>query len=367
MILTVTGIIILFLTFLRLAVAFINLVSRPYLPLKADDINYPSLSVLIPARNEEANIRNLLASLKKIPYDNSEILVYDDGSADNTARVIKECAHADARIRYIKGDDLPPGWTGKNHACHRLAEEANGDYMLFLDADVTAANDLFRRSVSHAIRNDLTLLSVFPGQEMKTDGEKIVVPFMFRILLSLLPLLLVRRCSWSSFSAANGQMMLFRRSDYSRVGFHRVVREYMAEDIEIMRVVKRAGLRGDTLVGGDEIMCRMYGGFRDAVNGFSRNIFSMFGNSTFFFMLFSLTGLFGWLLLLMLPWYFLVSYLSMIISLNMMISKTSHQPVGESLKWLLPGIAAFYHIAFLSMKRRGTGIHEWKGRKLTGK
>jgi len=297
MTLFIAGIIILFLTFLRFTVALVNLVSRPYLPPKADNMHYPFLSVLIPARNEEASIGKLLGSLLGLSYDNAEIIVYDDGSTDNTGPVIKECAKADARIRYVKGGDLPSGWTGKNYACHRLAAEARGDYLLFLDADVTAGHDLLRRSVSHAIRNDLTLLSIFPGQEMQTNGEKIVVPFMFRMLLSLLPLLLVRRCSWSSFSAANGQMMLFRKSDYSRIDFHRVVREYLAEDIEIMRVVKRAGLKGDTLVGGDEIMCRMYGGYLDAANGFSRNIFSMFGNSTFFFMLFSLTGLLGWFLL----------------------------------------------------------------------
>jgi glycosyltransferase involved in cell wall biosynthesis len=367
MILFITGIIILLLTFLRFMVAMINLISRPYLPLKPDDSHYPLLSVLIPARNEEANIGRLLGSLKALSYENAEIIVYDDGSADNTSFIIKECSLTDSRIRYISGGGLPSGWTGKNYACRSLAAEAKGDFLLFLDADVTAGNDLLRRSVSYAVRNDLTLLSIFPGQEMQTAGEKIVVPFMFRMLLSMLPLVLVRRCPWSSFSAANGQMMLFRKADYSRCGFHEAVREYMAEDIEIMRAVKRAGLKGDTLVGGDEITCRMYTGYHDAINGFSRNIFSMFGNSMLFFMLFSLAGLLGWLLLLLLPWYFIVSYLFMIISLNIMIAKTSHQPVGESLRWLLPGIAAFYHIAFLALKRRETGTYEWKGRKLTGK
>jgi glycosyltransferase involved in cell wall biosynthesis len=364
MILVVTGIIILYLTFLRFAVALVNLVSCPRLPLKAGDVPFPSLSVLIPARNEEAKIRNLLGSLKTLSYDDAEIIVYDDGSTDDTAMITKDCAQTDARIRYIKGGDLPEGWTGKNHACHRLVSEAKGEYLLFLDADVTTGNDLLRRAVTFAMKHDLTLLSIFPQQVMKTNGEKIVVPFMFRMLLSLLPLFLVRRCSWSSFSAANGQMMLFRGSEYARHHFHEKVKEYLAEDIEIMRVIKRSRLKGDTLVGGDEIKCRMYNDYNEAVNGFARNIFSMFGNSLLFFLLFSLTGLFGWILLLFLPWYFMASYLFMIISLNVMVAIVSHQSVSENLKWLLPGIAAFYHIAFLALKTKGRGVYEWKGRNL---
>ncbi len=201
-------------------------------------------------------------------------------------------------------------------------------------------------------------------QEMKTTGEKIVVPFMFRILLSLLPLFLIRRCSWTSFSAANGQMMLFRSRDYRNQWFHEKVKDQLAEDIEIMRVIKRSGLRGDTLVGGEEIRCRMYGSYKEGVNGFAKNIFSMFSNSIIFFLLFSLTGFFGWIVLLFLPWYFLASYIFMVLSLNAMIAITSRQKATTSMQYLIPGIAAFYHIAYLAVKAALTGRYEWKGRKM---
>jgi chlorobactene glucosyltransferase len=368
MILTITGIVILLLTFLRFAVALANMTSRPYLPVQYVSAgNFPSLSVLVPVRNEEDKIGTLLRSLVTLSYDNAEIIVYDDGSTDSSASVIGEYARDDKRIRYIRGTDLPEGWTGKNHACHRLASVAKGEYLLFIDADVIAGNDLFRRAVSYSLKHRLTLLSIFPGQEMITTGEKIAVPFMFRILLSLLPLFLIRRCRWSSFSAANGQMMLFRSADYRRYHFHERMKDRLAEDIEIMRFVKRNRLRGDTLVGSDEIRCRMYGSYGEAVRGFSKNIFSMFGNSITFLMIFALTGLLGWIVLLLLPWYYITLYLAMIISLNMMVAVTSRQKISENMTFLLPGIAAFYHIAFLAARAACTGNHEWKGRKLKGK
>ncbi len=365
MILTVIGILILYLTFLRFAVAMVNMLSRPYLPIPPGEYGkLPSLSVLIPVRNEEKNIGTLLSTLTALPYGDAEILVYDDGSTDGSALVIEGYMRLDSRVKYLRGSDLPEGWTGKNRACHNLAAEARGEYLLFLDADVHVGNDLIRNAVSYSLKHNLTLLSMFPGQVMKTTGEKIVVPFMFRILLSLLPLFLIRRCSWTSFSAANGQMMLFRGKAYREHRFHERVRDQMAEDIGIMREVKRLRLKGETLVGRREIRCRMYRSYMDGVNGFSRNIFSMFSNSILFFLLFSLTGLAGWVVLLFLPWYFLVSYLLMVVSLNAMIAITSGQRVTESLRWLLPGIWAFYHIAAVAVTKTIAKSYEWKGRRV---
>lgn len=365
MILTITGMLILYLTFLRFLVAMVNMLSRPYLPVPPGEYGHlPTLSVLIPVRNEEKNIGTLLGTLAVLPYPDAEIIVYDDGSTDGSELIIEGYSRIDSRVRYLRGSDLPEGWTGKNRSCHNLAAEARGEYLLFLDADVIVGNDLLRNAVFYSMKHNLALLSMFPGQVMKTTGEKIVVPFMFRILLSLLPLLLIRRCPWTSFSAANGQMMLFRGDTYREHLFHERVRDKMAEDIEIMREVKKLRLKGDTVVGRKEIRCRMYRSYMEGVNGFSRNIFSMFGNSRIFFLLFSLTGLAGWIVLLFLPWYFLLSYIIMVISLNAMIAVTSRQKMTDNLRWLLPGIAAFYHIAGTAVTRSAGRSYEWKGRKV---
>lgn len=365
MILTIAGCLILFLTFLRFAVAIVNFLSRPYLPMTVrDEKQLPSLSVLIPVRNEEKNIGTLLGTLCSLPYRQAEIIVYDDGSTDSTADVVAGYARIDKRVRCVSGVELPEGWTGKNHACHMLAEEAQNDCLLFLDADVTVGEDFLRRAVSYAARHRLALLSMFPRQRMRSIGEKIVVPFMFRILLSLLPLFLIRRCRWTSFSAANGQMMLFHGSTYRRYRFHERVRDKMAEDIEIMRLIKRSGLKGDTLIGRKEIECRMYRSYEEGVDGFSRNIFSMFGNSYSFFLLYAVIGLAGWIMLLGLPLQFAAAYFFMVLVMNTLIAMTSRQRVIENLRLLLPGIFAFYHIAYLAVRRRAAGGYEWKGRKI---
>ena len=100
------------------------------------------------------------------------------------------------------------------------------------------------------------------------------------------------------------------------------------------------------------------------VNGFSRNILTMFGNSMAFLLLYAVTGLAGWIILLFLPLHFMAAYLLMVVLLNAMVAVTSRQRISENLIWLLPGIAAFYHIAFLAIKRSTGNTFEWKGRKI---
>ncbi|MHB1253047.1 MAG: glycosyltransferase family 2 protein, partial [Candidatus Humimicrobiaceae bacterium] len=95
----------------------------------------PLVSVLIPARNEEKNIRRILNSMIKQDYPNLEILVLDDGSTDETSQIVEKFAEKDSRVRLIKGGPLPKGWKGKCYACHQLSKVAKGEYFVFTDAD----------------------------------------------------------------------------------------------------------------------------------------------------------------------------------------------------------------------------------------
>lgn len=303
---------------LRLVVATVNLITRPWLrankghsdPASEPSHNHepiaceglperPTVSVLIPARNEAGNIGRLLESLSGLHPPNSptslEIIVYDDLSEDNTAAIVTQWCQTDNRIRLLSGTTLPEGWLGKNHACHQLASEAKGQYLLFLDADVSINEGLISSAIAHLKTHKLSLLSIFPLQIMKSFGERITVPLMNWILVSLLPLVLTRRSSRASFSAANGQFMLFAADVYHRHQFHQAVKHHKVEDILIFRMMKRQGLKVQTLLSNGMIRCRMYTGFLDAIHGFSKNVFEFFGGSMMAGLAFALITTFGWL------------------------------------------------------------------------
>mgnify|MGYP001584351259 CR=1 FL=1 len=200
-------------TLLQLLIAFVNLVFCSKLP-KGSPGERPLVSILIPARDEEKNIGKILNDILHQDYQEIEVIVFNDQSSNLTAEIVKEYAFHDSRISLINSDLLPEGWLGKNWACHSLSEAAKGEYLLFLDADVRVGNGLIVNVISYVKHFKLALVSIFPKQIIKTFGEKITVPNMNYILLSLLPLILVRKSGFSSLAAANGQFMLFDSKIY---------------------------------------------------------------------------------------------------------------------------------------------------------
>lgn len=270
--------IMLFFVGARLAVSAFNYFSRPHLrplsrPLSA------RVSVLIPARNEERRIGTLLDDLFDMEDDLHEIVVYDDQSSDATARIVSCLSTRHRKLRLLRGGALPPGWLGKNHACYRLARQAQGDILLFLDADVRLRNRAVIRAAAHMRDTQTTLLSLFPRQSTPTMGSEISVPLMDWILLSLLPLAAVRRSPRASLSAANGQFMAFDAKRYHEMEPHSLFRASAVEDMAIVRAWKRKGWHAATLLGRSDVECRMYETLQEAIAGFSKNIFQFFGGS----------------------------------------------------------------------------------------
>ena len=148
----------------------------------------PLISVLVPARDEEENIRTCLESLQKQDYPNFEILVLDDNSTDNTAAIVSEMAAKDSRIRLIRGEPLPEDWAGKPFACYQLAQEAKGLWLLFVDADTIHEPHMLRSVLALAIEQKTSLLSGFPRQLANSLPQKIVIPVIYFILLGWMPL-----------------------------------------------------------------------------------------------------------------------------------------------------------------------------------
>lgn len=262
----------------RLLVATVNLLTRQWLPT-GNACSNAKVSVLIPARNEAHNIRHLLDGLLAQDYQSWEAIVYDDLSEDNTADIVLSHQQKDARIRLVRGTGLPPGWLGKNFACHQLAKHATGEYLLFIDADVRLGKTLINDAVAHFEKHELELLSIFPQQIMVSWGEKVSIPIMNWVLVSLLPLILTRISANPAFAAANGQHMLFKAATYRPMQFHERFKNHAVEDISIAKYMKHHKLRTHTLLSNGQIKCRMYGSLKEAIGGFSKNVLAFFGNS----------------------------------------------------------------------------------------
>ena len=271
----------------------------------------------------------------------------------------------DDRIRLISGTDLPFGWLGKNHACHQLSKRASGDLFLFLDADVMLGPTLIGDAVAHVERHRLDLLSIFPQQVVKTWGEKISVPIMNWVLVSLLPLILTRSSRLPAFAAANGQHMLFKGVVYKQYFYHERFKNKAVEDIAIARYMKEQNLRIHTLLGNKQIKCRMYGGLQEALQGFSKNVLAFFGNNTLLALaIVVITGLGFIPVWVAMGPMAVLGYLLAALLLRLLVSIASKQPVIENLL-----TAPFQQIIFTFMVakaiyNRSKKRNSWKGRTI---
>lgn len=236
----------------------------------------PLISILIPARNEEENIKRCIISLLKQDYENIEILVLDDNSTDYTARIVLELSQKDPRVKLYSGGPLKKGWLGKSYACHQLSKYAKGDYLIFTDADTLHFPNSISSSVACLHRYRIDALSVFSKQITVTLHERMIVPFGKYMVLSFLPLYLIRKSRSVLFCTAIGQFMLFKREVYKKIGGHKSIKSEVIEDIMISKQVKRCGYKFMIFDGRRNLYCRMYKNFREVVRGHSRTIFAAF-------------------------------------------------------------------------------------------
>jgi len=358
------ALIVVFFAVLQLFVAAANLFLKPDLNIDLQNLDY-LVSVLIPARNEEKNIGAILNDLILQPYNNLEIIVFDDQSEDHTAQVIAEMAKTDSRIQLVRSGNLPAGWLGKNFACDSLANQARGKYFLFLDADVRIQGDIIRMATDYAEKHRLGLLSLFPRQLMVRFGEKITVPVMNYILLTLLPLPLVRWSRFASVAAANGQFMLFNAQIYKDLHPHEFNRKHQVEDIAIARYFKQMSFPVACLTGDESIQCRMYGGFEEAVNGFSKNITAFFGNSFLLAVLFWFITTLGFIpVFISLQSRIFICYIAMIVVTRVLVSIASKQSIRDNLLYLILQQLVMGLFIFRAFTFKYFYQYQWKGRNI---
>jgi glycosyltransferase involved in cell wall biosynthesis len=193
----------------------------------------PFVSIIVPTFNEEHNIQQCLESLKNLEYNNYELIVSDGGSSDQTVKITEKYAD-----KIIVDSELPNGWIGKNWGCHIASLEAQGDWLLFTDADTYHRKDSLRKTIQTAMETDAALLTMLPYQKLEKWWESITPIFYFASNLTQGGKGSVNDPNKLDFYTASGQYMLFRRNDYDKIGGHKIIKGSIVEDLAFARVVK---------------------------------------------------------------------------------------------------------------------------------
>lgn len=229
------------------------------------------ISVLVPARNEEATIAGAIEAVRRCHDADFELLVMDDHSEDATARIVESIGARDRRVELHRAPPLAEGWCGKQHACHQLGRVAGGDLLVFVDADVTLSPDALARISAFMEQSGADLASGFPRQVTGTFLERLLLPLIHFVLLGFLPIARMRRSSSPAFAAGCGQLMAVRRRAYEAAGGHRAIRASRHDGIQLPRAFRRAGLSTDLFDATGLAACRMYHGARQVWNGLAKN------------------------------------------------------------------------------------------------
>jgi hypothetical protein len=230
-----------------------------------------AVSVLVPARNEEAAIGRLCRGVLASTGVDLELVILDDDSRDDTAAIVNEIAAADPRVRLVQGRPLPAGWCGKQHACWQLAQAARYDTWVFLDVDVSPTPDAVARAVAFLDASGAALAGGFPRQLTGSPLEWLLLPLIQFILLGFLPLARARRDNSPGLAAGCGQFFVTRRADYERSGGHAAIRASLHDGIKLPRAYRNAGLKTDVFDASDIAACRMYTRSIDVWRGLGKN------------------------------------------------------------------------------------------------
>jgi chlorobactene glucosyltransferase len=252
----------------------------------------PRVSVLVPARNEEGTIEQCIASLLAQDYPDFDVLVLDDSSTDGTGGILRRLAVTNGRLRVLEGRPLPAGWIGKHWACQQLLEHADGEYVLYVDADTWHHRSAVLNGVAAMLAGRLDLLSAIPREVVGTFGELLAVPMPVWSFFALLPMWLAFHTRTPLLASAIGQYMMFRTASLKQIGGFERIHSNAVDDLSLARLIKASGMRWRLADGTRRVSCRMYHGLRGCVQGFSRNLYAVFYHNPLLFA-------FVWLFVLM--------------------------------------------------------------------
>lgn len=329
-----------------------------------------NVSVLIPARNEERHIAHTVRSaLAQMGVSNVTVTVLDDGSTDATASELAQID--DDRLTVLHADDepAPAGWLGKPWACQRLGQAADGEMLVFVDADVSLEPTALRAGIDTLRVNDFALVAPYPRQLAMGWLERLVQPLVTWSWVATMPLRWAETSLRPSLSAANGQLLFVDAQAYRAIGGHAAVADEVLEDIALMRALKRAGFRTATVDGSQMASCRMYSGTQEVIDGYTKSLWDAFNGPV---------GSIGANALLLLsgtvPYAALilarrrstrvigaVGYIAGVTSRAAVAARTGERIVPDALAHP-KSVVAFTALNVLSWWRHLRGTNTWKGR-----
>ncbi len=236
----------------------------------------PRVSIIVPARNEEEDIEQCLTSLLELDYDNYEVIAVDDRSTDRTGEIVEGLSREGRRstLKVLRHRQLPSGWLGKTHAMWTAANQADGDWLLFTDADVLFKPDSLRRALAYAEAEQADHVVLFPQMIMKSPGEYMMIAFFQTMFV-------FGHRPWKVADPKSrdhmgvGAFNLIRRSVYESVGTYEALRMEVLDDMKLGKVVKNAGFAQRNVFGGDLISLRWARGAGGVVNNLTKNFFAV--------------------------------------------------------------------------------------------
>jgi len=348
----------------------------------------PSVSICIPARNEEQNIKKCLNAAIKQNYPNVHTYVLDDRSEDQTAKIIEALAHEyPDQITAISGQPKPNDWLGKPWACQQLADASEGDILLFADADTWMEPNTVTKTIRTMGRDVLDLLTLWPNQQLKSFWEKMVIPLIYQALFTHLPVRYVhhppkwlppflRKPLAPLFTAACGQFMTFKRTAYDNIGGHHSVKNRVLDDVALAREIKRSGFTMNMYNGQNSVKCRMYRSHSELWHGLRKNFFAGFGFNLSFFVftgfLHFISYIFPILLLPFLSWSFPLTWTLMLAILATLLIYFQRFYINSWFHWnrffalFHPLGIAWYQLLGLQVMKDFSSAEGayWKGREL---
>jgi chlorobactene glucosyltransferase len=225
----------------------------------------PTVTVIVPAKDEAADIADCINRIRQLDYPDLQILAVNDRSTDDTGAILDKLAHDEPRLRVIHIAELPDGWLGKCHALHVAQQQTTSEWILFVDSDVVVQPNALTAVLALATTRKFDAVSILTRLRADTAWEKIILPPAALSWGVMFGISLTNDDGQTRRAAANGQFLLVRASAYRAAGGHQAVRQCIVEDVELMRALKHAGSR-----------VRLYTGFHLARTRMQTNLHQIF-------------------------------------------------------------------------------------------